>query len=171
LLLPYFAEVASSGAAQCSPPWSKRRTDAFPLGSFPSVSLIPNRRRASSDENSRSTLISVNWPGYSCQRPCRQSPGTERPPISKTGARKPCLAARSADPLPAKHEIPFQRSCYAGKSLRPRARILVHGVKAFEKSVFGPCTLRRTWGTRPEPRPQLRDEIRRSWQASLDKTN
>jgi hypothetical protein len=27
-----------------------------------------------------------------------------------------------------------------------------NGVKAFEKSVFGPCTLRRTWGTRPEKR-------------------
>jgi hypothetical protein len=26
---------------------------------------------------------------------------------------------------------------------------LAYGVKAFEKSVFGPCTLRRTWGTRP----------------------
>jgi hypothetical protein len=25
-------------------------------------------------------------------------------------------------------------------------------VKAFEKSVFGPCTLGRTWGTRPEPK-------------------
>jgi hypothetical protein len=24
-------------------------------------------------------------------------------------------------------------------------------VKAFEESVFGPCTLGRTWGTRPEP--------------------
>src|ERR1700692_1950103 len=36
--------------------------------------------------------------------------------------------------------------------LRPRSSILMHGVKAFEKSVFGPCTLGRTWGTRPEPR-------------------
>ena len=24
-------------------------------------------------------------------------------------------------------------------------------MKALEESVFGPCTLRRTWGTRPEP--------------------
>jgi hypothetical protein len=30
-----------------------------------------------------------------------------------------------------------------------KGRILVtHGVKAFEKIVIGPCTLRRTWGTR-----------------------
>jgi hypothetical protein len=28
-------------------------------------------------------------------------------------------------------------------------------VKAFEKSVFGPCTLSRTWGTRPEKRASL----------------
>jgi hypothetical protein len=27
-----------------------------------------------------------------------------------------------------------------------------NGVEAFEKSVFGPCTLGRTWGTRPEPK-------------------
>jgi hypothetical protein len=46
----------------------------------------------------------------------------------------------------------------------PRERILVHGVKAFENSAFGPCTLGRTWGTRPGPKtvvgrldpPQLR---------------
>src|SRR5271170_7837687 len=37
------------------------------------------------------------------------------------------------------------------KRLRPRSRILAHGVKALEEFVFGPCTLRRTWGTRPEP--------------------
>jgi hypothetical protein len=35
--------------------------------------------------------------------------------------------------------------------LLPRASILVHAVKALEKIVFGPCTLWRTWGTRPEP--------------------
>ena len=29
--------------------------------------------------------------------------------------------------------------------------ISTNRVKAFERSVFGPCTLRRTWGTRPEP--------------------
>jgi hypothetical protein len=41
--------------------------------------------------------------------------------------------------------------CYVAKRLRPRARVLAHGVKALEESVFGPCTLGRTWGTRPEP--------------------
>src|SRR5216684_4105910 len=46
---------------------------------------------------------------------------------------------------------PFPTLCYAGK-LRPRARVLAHGVKAFEESVFGPCTLGRTWGTRPGKR-------------------
>ncbi len=45
---------------------------------------------------------------------------------------------------------PSQRFCWA-KRLRPRARVLAHRVKALEKSVFGPCTLGRTWGTRPEP--------------------
>jgi hypothetical protein len=25
---------------------------------------------------------------------------------------------------------------------------MAHGMKAFEKSIFGPCTLVRTWGTR-----------------------
>jgi|SRR5450631_2191194 hypothetical protein len=45
---------------------------------------------------------------------------------------------------------PFQRSCDAGKKTAPRAKMLVHGVKAFEKKpVLGPCTLVRTWGTRP----------------------
>jgi hypothetical protein len=29
-------------------------------------------------------------------------------------------------------------------------------VKAFEKSIFGPCTLRRTWGTRPESKTVAR---------------
>jgi hypothetical protein len=38
------------------------------------------------------------------------------------------------------------------KRLRPRARVLAHEVKAFEESVFGPCTLGRTWGTRPGKR-------------------
>src|SRR5271155_105571 len=46
---------------------------------------------------------------------------------------------------------PFQRFCYVAKRLRPRSRILADGMKALEESVFGPCTLRRTWGTRPEP--------------------
>jgi hypothetical protein len=46
---------------------------------------------------------------------------------------------------------PSQRFCYVAKKLRPRARVLAHGVKALEKSVLGPCTLWRTWGTRPAP--------------------
>ena len=41
------------------------------------------------------------------------------------------------------------------KRLRPRARVLAHEVKAFEESVFGPCTLGRTWGTRPGKRALL----------------
>jgi hypothetical protein len=47
---------------------------------------------------------------------------------------------------------PFQRYYNAGKKTRRRARILKHAVKAFEESVFSPCTLGRTWGTRPEPK-------------------
>ena len=33
--------------------------------------------------------------------------------------------------------------------LRPIARVLAHRMRAWEESVFGPCTLGRTWGTRP----------------------
>jgi hypothetical protein len=46
---------------------------------------------------------------------------------------------------------PSNDSATRAKRLRRRARMVAHGVKAFEKFVFGPCTLRRTWGTRPEP--------------------
>jgi hypothetical protein len=46
---------------------------------------------------------------------------------------------------------PFQRFRYICKRLRPRSGILAREVKALEESVFGPCTLGRTWGTRPEP--------------------
>jgi hypothetical protein len=46
---------------------------------------------------------------------------------------------------------PFRRYCQGSKKTAAKARIDARGVKAFEKSVFGPCTLRRTWGTRPEP--------------------
>jgi hypothetical protein len=42
-----------------------------------------------------------------------------------------------------------------GKRLRPRSRILAYGVKAFEESIFGPCTLRRTLGA-PVQRTRLR---------------
>ena len=45
---------------------------------------------------------------------------------------------------------PFQRSAIG--ALRPRATVAPNGVKAFEESVFGPCTLGRTWGTRPGKR-------------------
>jgi hypothetical protein len=38
-----------------------------------------------------------------------------------------------------------------------KEEFLAHGVKALEKPVFGPCTLVRTWGTRPE---MLGNEIR-----------
>jgi hypothetical protein len=36
---------------------------------------------------------------------------------------------------------PFQCSAMQGI-------LVAHGVRAFEKTVFGPCTLVRTWGTR-----------------------
>ena len=36
------------------------------------------------------------------------------------------------------------------KRLQPRARFACNKVKAFEEFVFNPCTLGRTWGTRPE---------------------
>jgi hypothetical protein len=32
-------------------------------------------------------------------------------------------------------------------------------VKAFEKFVFGPCTLERTWGTRPKPWTWFGEEV------------
>src|SRR5579859_5325992 len=35
--------------------------------------------------------------------------------------------------------------------LRSTARVRAHVVKAFEEPVFCPCTLGRTWGTRPTP--------------------
>src|ERR1700688_1943717 len=45
---------------------------------------------------------------------------------------------------------PFHCSYYATKRLLLEAWMLVvHGAKAFEKIVIGPCTLVRTWGTRP----------------------
>jgi hypothetical protein len=47
---------------------------------------------------------------------------------------------------------PFQRSATGSKEVRPSARVVSHGAKAFEESVFGPCTLRRTWGTGPGKR-------------------
>src|ERR1700739_1374230 len=36
-----------------------------------------------------------------------------------------------------------------GSNAKPR--VVAHEVKALEHSVFGPCTPRRTWGSRPEP--------------------
>jgi len=32
----------------------------------------------------------------------------------------------------------FERFCNAAKTLRPRARVLAHGMRALEESVFGP---------------------------------
>jgi hypothetical protein len=51
---------------------------------------------------------------------------------------------------------PFRRYCQGSKKTAAKARIDARGVKAFEKSVFGPCTLGRTWGTRPEPMSLVR---------------
>jgi hypothetical protein len=38
------------------------------------------------------------------------------------------------------------------KKAAAKIKSLARAVKAFEESVFGPCTLGRTWGTRPEPK-------------------
>jgi hypothetical protein len=55
--------------------------------------------------------------------------------------------------------------------LRPRAKVLAHGVRALEESVFGPCTLGRTWGTRPEPTTVVgRSNPREFRQPNLDKS-
>jgi hypothetical protein len=53
--------------------------------------------------------------------------------------------------------------------LRPKARALAHEVKAFEKPIFGPCTLRRTWGTRPESKTVVEEQIRWRLPTELDK--
>ena len=45
---------------------------------------------------------------------------------------------------------PFERFRYSRKIPCPRVQFEAK-VKAFEEIVFGPCTLGRTWGTRPEP--------------------
>jgi hypothetical protein len=45
---------------------------------------------------------------------------------------------------------PSKAIAMRAKSPFAEGRILAHGVKALEKPVFGPCTLVRTWGTRPE---------------------
>jgi hypothetical protein len=50
---------------------------------------------------------------------------------------------------------PFQRYCDKGKRLRPRARIPVHRVRAFEKSVFGPCIRISCTGHHQHPRVRL----------------
>jgi hypothetical protein len=47
---------------------------------------------------------------------------------------------------------PFLRFCSRGRNGWAKIYTLAHAVKAFEESVFGPCTLGRTWGTRPEPK-------------------
>jgi hypothetical protein len=67
-----------------------------------------------------------------------------------------------AQPAPSVRETktagrsPFERLRYARKILFPREQSETK-VKAFEDIVFGPCTLGRTWGTRPAPLPRLID--------------
>ena len=39
--------------------------------------------------------------------------------------------------------------CYVARCRGLEQEVLRLGLKALEESVFGPCTLRRTWGTRP----------------------
>jgi len=53
--------------------------------------------------------------------------------------------------LPLLYPYDKSRCRLYGRRLRPKARIVARGVKTFEESIFGPCTLRRTWGTCPEP--------------------
>jgi hypothetical protein len=58
----------------------------------------------------------------------------ERSPVPWTGA--PCSPQRTwAEKDGAQ---PLQRYCHAGKKTAPRARIVAHEVKAFEKSRFRP---------------------------------
>jgi hypothetical protein len=45
---------------------------------------------------------------------------------------------------------PLERFSYTRQSCSRRYQFR-NDVKAFEEIIFGPCTLRRTWGTRPEP--------------------
>ena len=46
--------------------------------------------------------------------------------------------------------------------LRPRAKVLAHGVKALEESVFGPCTLGEHGAPVQNRRPWFGDQIRQS---------
>jgi hypothetical protein len=60
---------------------------------------------------------------------------------------------------------PFQGSLPCGaEGALAKASILVHRVKALEKSIVGPGTLWRTWGTRPVPN----GSVRRVTPAGLD---
>jgi hypothetical protein len=97
------------------------------------------------------SLPGTGWgfiPGGVHRQRCGSS---EKPsPLPWTGA--PCSPQRT---WPKKMgAAPFQRSA-TRVSLRPRAKVLARGVKAFEESVFGPGTLWRTWGTRPEPKTEV----------------
>jgi hypothetical protein len=72
------------------------------------------------------------------QQTIKPTPG--RVPHVRRGVHGPKRAGRS----------PFQCHCYTGKKIAVVSKIfLARGVKAFEKTVFGPGTLMRTWGTRP----------------------
>jgi hypothetical protein len=72
---------------------------------------------------------------------------TGRVPHVRQSVRGPTKMGRS----------PFHRYCFAGRRMQPKARIVASGVKAFENSAFGPCTLGRTWGTRPGDRASFFD--------------
>jgi hypothetical protein len=52
---------------------------------------------------------------------------------------------------------------FDGKLL-PEVRTVAHGVKALEKNFFGPGTLGRTWGTRPETLERI--SLRRCFMAA-----
>jgi hypothetical protein len=45
--------------------------------------------------------------------------------------------------------VPLQRSWLCGQKTPWKRAFWTPGAKAFEKIVIGPCTLVRTWGTRP----------------------
>ena len=82
----------------------------------------------------------------------------ERSPLPWTGA--PCSPQRTwaekdgAQPLPTLL-LRVQKDC------GQEQESLCNEVKAFEEPIFGPCTLWRTWGTRPEPKDRGGEIVRR----------
>jgi len=56
---------------------------------------------------------------------------------------------------------------HAGKNTAPRARIVTREVKAFEKSVFGPCTLGEHGAPVQDRRPWFTDEHKPGYRAQL----